>query len=56
MMTYWRSTMRKNERQMALIGLMHGIVQGSSERTVAEKGPCSDQDRRNLDANLSFRP
>jgi hypothetical protein len=56
MMAYWRHTIKKNERQMALIGLMHGIMQGVSTKTMAERGPCTDQDRRNLDSNLSFRP
>jgi hypothetical protein len=56
MMAYWRSTMRKNERQMALIALVHGIMQGISKQTVAERGPCTDQDRRNLHSSLSFRP
>jgi hypothetical protein len=56
MMAYWRSTMSKNERQMALIALVHGIMQGISKQTVTERGPCTDQDRRNLDSSLSFRP
>jgi hypothetical protein len=56
MMTYWRHTMKKNERQMALIGLTHGIMQGLSKQTVAQRGPCTDQDRGNLDSSLSFRP
>jgi hypothetical protein len=56
MMAYWRHTMKKDERQMALIGLTHGIMQGLSKQTVAERGPCTDQDRRNLDSSLSFRP
>jgi hypothetical protein len=48
--------MKKNDRQMALIGLTHGIMQGISKQTVAERGPCTDQERRNLDSNLPFRP
>jgi hypothetical protein len=56
MMAYWRTTKTKNERQVALIVLMHGLVQGFSRQKAVEKGPCSEQDRRNLEANLSFRP
>ena len=50
MMQYWHQTMKKNERQMALIGLLHGIAMGVVERRIE----CSAEERRNLDRDLTL--
>jgi hypothetical protein len=52
MMSYWRQSQRKTERQMALIGLLHGIAQGQALRALSTK-PCDAELRRNLEAQLS---
>jgi hypothetical protein len=51
MMSYWRRTKQKTERQMALIGLLHGIAQGQTHRVMAQD-PCSPDLRGRLDAQL----
>ena len=56
MMTYWRTTLKKNERQMALIGMLHGIMQSQIQRFVAERGPCTPQMRQDTETRLAFRP
>ena len=52
MMSHWRHSKRKTERQMALIGLVHGIAQGQAHN-VRSQQPCNAEDRRKLDALLS---
>lgn len=54
-MAYWRRVKRKNKRQMALAGFLHGAGQGMSGKMLAGD-PCSDVARRNTDAQLTFRP
>jgi hypothetical protein len=54
MMRYWRATMKKNERQAALLGLLHGIAQDMAKpdgQTV-----CTTRARENVDRLLAFRP
>jgi hypothetical protein len=53
MMTYWRDTMKKTERQMALIGLVHGIIQGMMKPGAQA---CPLQMREKLDGLLTFTP
>lgn len=53
MMAYWRQQAKKNERQMALIGLLHGIMQGMGKPD--PKLVCTADMRANLDRQLSFR-
>jgi hypothetical protein len=54
MTRYWRNEMKKNERQMALITLVHGITQGMTEAQL--RGKCTDQMRQGLEAQLDFKP
>ncbi len=54
MMAYWRQKMKKNERQMALIGLMHGIMQGMVEGN--RKLSCTAEIREGLERQLTFQP
>ena len=56
MMAYWRTTQNKNERQMSLIGLLHGIMVSKVHQAFASNPACTEQERRELDLRLSFRP
>lgn len=54
MMKHWRSH-GKNERQMALIGILHGMAQSQTEAMLAGRA-CSDETRRDVQAQLSTFP
>jgi len=54
MMAYWRQNMKKNERQMALIGLLHGIMQGMAKPD--GQTTCTAEMRENVTRQLAFRP
>jgi hypothetical protein len=54
MMTYWRRTQKKNERQMALIGIVHGITQGFGNAGL--KSGCTNELRERVDSQLNFKP
>jgi hypothetical protein len=56
MMAHWRTRMRKTERTMALVGVLHGIMQGQAEGALAARGACTDAGRANIDKQLAFRP
>jgi hypothetical protein len=56
MMAYWRTEKKKNDRQLALIALIHGIAK---DRIVAEfwgQGKCPDEIRKDLETKLDFKP
>jgi hypothetical protein len=54
MMAHWRSH-KKTKRQLASVALLHGL--GQEEASQALSGsPCIDEDKRNLDAQLTFKP
>ena len=52
MMHHYRRTLRFNERQMSLVGLLHGIHQGMTEGALKTKGTCDEATRAKLDAQL----
>ena len=54
MMAYWRHNAKKNERQMTLIAILHGITQEFGKHGF--KAACTDEMRQNVDRQLSFRP
>ena len=54
MMAYWRQQ-KKTDRQLALIGLLHGMAQGQANAMLASR-PCTEQSRQGLQAQLSFKP
>jgi hypothetical protein len=54
MMAYWRQKMKKNERQMALIGILHGIMQGMGKPDA--KLACTADMRENVNRQLTFQP
>jgi hypothetical protein len=55
MMRHWRETLRKSPRQMALVGLTHGILMGMTEKPLA-KEPCTEALRRQVEKKLLFQP
>jgi hypothetical protein len=55
MMAHWRLGTKKSARQMALVGLVHGIMQGQIQNAAAKQGACSDQMRQSIDVQLTFR-
>jgi hypothetical protein len=55
LMSYWRNSKQSSERKMALITLLHGIMQGVAKPKAQAVGPCTDAMRRNLEARLAFR-
>lgn len=55
MMAYWRYDMKKTERQMALVGALHGMMQGFVNDRPHEQG-CTDALRQTVEQGLSFRP
>ena len=56
MMAHWRTRTRTSERTMALIGVLHGIMQGQTQEALAARAPCTDVNRANIDKQLAFRP
>ena len=56
MMAYWRVTRKKSERQMALVAILHGTMQGQVRQAFATKPACTQRDRRDVAARLPFRP
>ena len=54
MMAYWRS-LGKTDRQLALIGILHGMAQAQAEAKMAAL-PCDDSVRETIGAQLSFQP
>jgi hypothetical protein len=55
LMSYWRNSRRASERQIALVTLLHGIMQGFAKSDARAIGPCTDAMRRNLEVRLAFR-
>jgi hypothetical protein len=55
MMAYWR-TNKKNERQLALISVMHGFVQQQMLQGLSAKGDCPAALKADVDKNLDFKP
>ncbi len=55
MMAYWRTQQKKNERQLALISIIHGIMQEQIRKTFAEKGPCPPEIKKDLETKLDFK-
>jgi hypothetical protein len=51
MMTYWRQTRKKNERQLALIGVLHKLGKGT-----VRKKECSVQAKEHWEKSIDFPP
>lgn len=56
MMAYWRKEMKKNDRQLALIALIHGIAKDQIVAQFWGQGKCPDEIRKDLEAKLDFKP
>src|SRR5262249_6207351 len=54
MMAHWRQQEHKHERQMALIELLHGIMQGMAKPNA--QSACTAEQRQNVGRHLPFRP
>jgi hypothetical protein len=55
MMTYWRTEKKKNDRQLALIAIIHGLMQEQIRKTFSEKGQCPDEIKKDLETKLDFK-
>jgi hypothetical protein len=55
MMTYWRTERKKNERQLAVISIIHGIMQEQIRKTFAEKGTCPPEIKKDLETKIDFK-
>ncbi len=56
MMNYWRNQKKKNERQLALIGIIHGVMIEQIQANFASKGKCPDEMRKDVESKLDFKP
>ena len=56
MMAYWRETKKKNERQLALIAMIHGMMFEQFLADFAAKGKCPDEIKKDLETRLDFKP
>jgi hypothetical protein len=56
MMAYWRTEKKKNDRQLALIAIIHGIMQEQVRKTLAAQGQCAPEIKKDLEAKLDFKP
>lgn len=54
MMAYWRTRQKKTERQMALVAILHGYMQGQVERALATRPACTDKERRDVEVKVRF--
>jgi hypothetical protein len=54
MIDYWR-VRKKNERQLALMGILHGMALGRTQAAIGAK-PCTDDVRATIKAQLSTYP
>ena len=56
MMAYFRQRQGKTERQMALVGGVHGIIQGQLVTVLTREGACSDEMRQGAEQRLGPQP
>jgi hypothetical protein len=54
MMAYWRHALKKNERQLTLIAMIHGITQEFGK--AGFKSGCTKELREHVDRQLNFKP
>lgn len=55
MMNYWRLKQKKNDRQLALIALVHSVILTQTVRSIAEKGACPERVKQELNGRIEFR-
>lgn len=51
-----RKTVKKTERQIALVGLINSIVVAQVQKEWTTKGQCTEKTRKEVDAKLDFKP
>lgn len=56
MMAYWRKVKMLNDRQLALVSIIHGMVQEQITRVFTSKGPCPPEIKKDLESKLDFKP
>jgi len=56
MMAYWRNEKKKDERQLALISMIHGMMFEQFVADFAPKGKCPDEMKADLEKRLDFKP
>lgn len=56
MMAYWRNQKKLNDRQLALVAIIHGMVQEQITRVFTSKGPCPPEIKKDIEAKLDFKP
>lgn len=56
MMDYWTKDKKKNERQLALIAIIHNIMIEQIQANFAAKGTCPDEMKKDIESKLDFKP
>lgn len=56
MMAYLRNEKKMTDRQLALVSIIHGMVQEQIQRTFTAKGACPPEIKKDLEAKLDFKP
>jgi hypothetical protein len=56
MMAYWRDEKKKNDRQLALIATIHGMIFEKFVADFGPKGKCPDEMKNDLEKRLDFKP
>lgn len=56
MMVYWKNDAKKNERQLALIALVHGIAKDRIASEFFGQGKCPDEMLKDVESKLDFKP
>lgn len=55
MMAYWRNEKKKNDRQLALIATIHGMMFEQFLADFTVKGTCPDEIKKDLESRLDFK-
>ena len=56
MIDYWSKEKKKNERQLALIAIVHNIMMEQIEKSFVGQGKCPEAIRKDVDSKLDFKP
>lgn len=56
MMEYWTKEKKKNDRQLALIAIVHNIMMEQIQSNFVGQGKCPDAIRKDVDSKLDFKP
>jgi len=56
MMDYWKKQKKKNDRQLAMIAIIHNVMIEQIQANFAAKGACPEEMRKDVDSKLNFKP